>query len=251
MSQKKNVFIIISAKSPSILVVPEEAETVEVVAQEEEEEDYVPDEELLAAEEQIPQPPPLPLDSTLESAEDDLAACLHGRPPLARHLGRGKYAVLSSFQGVLKLHIREFGTNNLTLKKFPTSKGVCLDHVQVRALIHHAADIRTRVHNPGMSLGANWHLGRLIFASFNPEFGCTIDLRHFFVPESRLQATRKGISLNKRELDNLISLLTPMLESRWPSLQVQNQPCFVEHEQHNDEERAKAQCPYCSPLIGL
>lgn len=259
---KKIVFPIISAKSPSILLVPEEAETVEVVAEEEliwdkdEEEDdenYVGDQELIAAaDQQPPQAPALPSDTVLQPAETELAHSLHGRPPLAFHLGRGKYVIISSFQGRMKLHIREFGTNKVTENKFPTPRGVCLDHVQVRSLMAHMSDIRNRAHAPPTIVTeTNWHLGKLVFAAINPEFGANVDFRHYFVPEKRLQATRKGVSLNVRELDHLALVLAQRAEAAWPELQNYLLPCWVDHTSHNDEERAKRQCDYCSPLMDL
>ena len=219
-----------------------------------EDENFVGDDEMIAAADQQPPPPPaLPSDSVLEAAEAELAQSLHGRPTLAVHLGRSKYVVITTFQGQMKLHVREFGTNKFSEKKFPTSRGVCMDHVQVRALIAHMNDLRSRVHAPNIAEEANWHLGKLVFAAFNPDFGPNLDLRHYFVPdhEKRLQATRKGISLNKREVDHLALVLSSRVEAVWPELQQYSTPCWEDHAEHNDEERAKRQCPYCSPLMNI
>lgn len=218
--------------------------------EEEGEEEYVPDEELLAAD-QLPPPPPLPSVQQLEPAEQILTPSLQSRPHLAYRLGRNRYLVLCSFQGAVKLHIREFGTNQITSRLFPTTKGVSLDHVQVRTLMHHIGGMRERVHNEEIAREANWHLGKLVFATFNPEFGANLDLRNFFVPEKRLQATKKGVSLRKSEVDNLTTILSFKVEEVWPSLQNFSTPCFIEHFEHNDEERAKAQCAYCSPLLNI
>lgn len=213
---------------------------------------YVPDDELIAACE-LPAPPPLPSDTDLESAADVLAPHLPTRPLMAYHLGRDRYVTLSRFRGGLNFHVREYGTNDLTLAKYPTPKGVCLDHVQVRALIHHIDDVRTRVHHSDIATEANWHLGKLTFVGFNPEYTAIANLRHFFIPENekRLQATKRGVTLNKHEIDNLARVLTETLEAAWPALQLQTTPCFVDHAEHNDEERAKRQCPYCAPLMDI
>lgn len=245
----------LSAQKPPIAEIQAQAphqngQDIHEDEEEGDEEGYVPDDELLAAD-QLPPPPPLPNVEELQSAEQILTYCLHGRPHLAYCLGRNRYLVLSSFQGAIKLHIREFGTNQITSRLFPTTKGVSLDHVQVRTLIHHTASMRERVHNEQIAREANWHLGKLVFASFNPEFGATLDLRNFFVPENRLQATKKGVSLRKGELDNLASILSCKLEEVWPSLQNFSTPCFIEHCEHNDEERAKSQCAYCAPLLKI
>lgn len=220
-------------------------------AEDEEEEGYVPDEELMAAA-QLPVPPPLPPVSQLESAGDIMKAINPVPPTLAYHLGRDRYVTLSSFQGKTKLHVREYGTNQLTLRKFATTKGVCLDAVQLRSFSHHVDDIRASLHNTGAT-EANWHLGRMVFASFCPEFGQTIDLRNFFVPrnEHRLQASKKGVSLNKYEFDNLALIVTTKVESVWPAFRQYPTPCFIQHAEFNDEERAKQQCEYCSPLMNI
>lgn len=220
-------------------------------AEDEEEEGYVPDEELFAAA-QLPPPPPLPPTSRLTPMDEELQHRLPSRPIMAYHLGRERYAVLSKFMGQPKLHIREFGTNAMTGVKYPTPKGVALDHVQTRSLMSYINDIRSSVHAPD-AMESSWHLGRLVFGSFNPEFGQRLDLRHFFVPENekRLQATRKGISLNRAEMDILTVVLLEKAETVWPALRTFNVACFVQHTEHNDEERAKQQCEYCAPLMNI
>lgn len=209
--------------------------------------------DLLIAADQLPPPPPLPAQVAVTCEIDNLAPGLPSRPVLAHHLGRGRYVTLSRFMGGWTFHVREYGVNGLTMRRYPTTRGVCLDHVQVRALIHHLEDIRARIHNSDIASEANWHLGKLTFAAFSPDFAAFVNLRHFFVPENenRLQATKRGITLNKNELDMLAVILTTRLENAWPALHQFNNPCFVQHSEHNDEERAKAQCAYCSPLLGL
>lgn len=219
---------------------------------EDEEESYVPDDQLMAADE-LPPPPALPEQNSLRCEVESLATSLPSRPALAYHLGRGRYVTLSHFRQGLTFHVREFGVNGITSKRYPTPKGVCLDHVQVRSLIHYFEEIRTRIHNADIATAANWHLGKLAFASFDPEYQSIINLRHFFIPENenRLQATRRGITLNKTEIDMLAVVLQSKLEPLWPSLANHSKPCFIQHTEHNDEERAKVQCSYCSPLLGL
>lgn len=199
------------------------------------------------------QAPPLPPDTVLEHAEKELTASLHGRPPLAFHLGRSRFVFLADFNGETKFHIREFGTNEITRRKFPTGRGVCLDHVQVRNLMHHVTDMRVHSHHPDTTSEANWHVGKLVFASFSPQYAGNIDFRNYFIPKgtNRLQPTRKGIGLNKREMDNLSLVLLSSLEGSWSALRSYPTPCFLDHAEYNDEERAKSQCDYCSPVMNL
>ena len=230
----------------------EQEETIPVVDVQEEEveaDDYVPDDQLLAAA-QLPAPPHLP-DIQLLPVEDSLTRPLHGRPKMAFELGRGRHVFIASFNGDHNLHVREMKINELTKSKYPTPQGICLDSVQTRSLIHHLPEMRAAVAAGVSSPEMNWHLGKLVFASFNPDYGMAIDLRKFWVtPEGRLHGTRKGIRLNQGEVDNLAWAMD-VAPSRWHTLANYDVPCFITHEQENDVQRAKEDCPYCSPLIGL
>lgn len=224
------------------------------LGKEEEEEAYVPDDQLILAD-QLPPPPPLPDVTTVRCAMDEMAMAGPGRPVLAANLGRGRYVTVAPFQGKLNLHIREFGVNKFTLRRYPTPRGVCLDTVQVRSLLHHLEELRTRVHAPAEQnpTESNWHLGKLRFASFSPDIGPFIDFRTFFVPENehRLQATLKGITLNSREFDSLAVVLRYKVQAVWPALVKYDTPCFVHHSEQNDEQNAKEACDYCSPLAKM
>ena len=69
--------------------------------------------------------------------------------------------------------------------------------------------------------------------------------------ENKLHATRRGNTLNQQEVDMLTRVLDEALAGAWPAFQTFNIPCFVQHTENNDGERAKRQCPYCKPLMDI
>jgi len=194
---------------------------------------------------ELPPAPPLPENLDLPRAEPDFCSDPKRSPLLAYHLGRSRYLSLNAFKGNVKVHIRLFPRNRLTNNLYPTVSGVCLDHIQTRSLMHYLGQIRAAMILEDQSPIMNWHLGLFTFASINPTYGLSLDIRHFFVPknETRLQATRRGIRLSRQEVDNLTWALH-ILEQNWDQLRNYPVPCFEEHS--NDMTNW---CVYCNPSL--
>lgn len=200
-----------------------------------------------------PQPPTTP--AHLVNVRDQSSG--RARPRFLFPLGRGRYVSLSHFSGVTSIHVREYRRQSSTGLLYPTPVGVMLGPYTARALIHELPEIILMMED-AMELGAmggqqlsqrTWYLGDRLRAVIDLEWGASLNLRHFFLPEGETEemATRRGVRLNADEISNLLDILRT-IEGHWPALAEVRVPCYIDHAMEENQE-AILNCPRCMPMI--
>jgi hypothetical protein len=159
--------------------------------------------------------------------------------------GKQRYTYLSSFKESTALHLREFD-NGCDKYLFPTRKGIRMKARQVRMLLHYFNDIREVVHE--MKPNTRFHLGDLLYASVDNDFGTQVIMQHWYYDEELDQSlpTRRRLAVSLRELEIFITAINEIEKSRvWHDLNADQVPCIQSHIKENQEELAK--CEFCTP----
>jgi len=114
------------------------------------------------------------------------------------HLGNRRYAVVSVFDGVTYLSIRQYEEDPITKREYPTTKGAALNPMKFAILAKNMDDIDNEVKTYRTGEGSLYrlHLGGGVFLTLKRGYAC-VNIRKYFIPtgESHPYPTRKGIAL--------------------------------------------------------
>ena len=140
-------------------------------------------------------------------------------------LGNNRFLTVNEFKSEIYVHIRQYKTDIVTKKLYPTQKGCALTPTLFANLLQIVRNIDERVakiKNPqAKEFKYSVHLGERIFCTMTSGYQC-INLRTYFNRENRLMPTRTGISLRLEEWNiakskfDKIKKLSPILANAKP-----------------------------------
>lgn len=126
------------------------------------------------------------------------------------HLGSDCYVAVNIFRGAIQIHIRQFYKSEDNL--CPSKKGVAFTlqrWLKFEDCYTKLDELLEQCFTSSLETKHVIDLGGRIYATVDPSFRA-VDLRHFWIPhdKTKLEATRKGLSLDKTKWNNLKAVIT-------------------------------------------
>ena len=159
------------------------------------------------------------------------------------HIGRGLYLVEYEYQGVKKVHLRYYNTNNQG-QLYPSKNGIALSLESVVEVINLMSDLKEAIKNlqSKEDVAFHHHIGCGNHLSINASYGHPVHVRRWFklddMPEAK--PTKTGVTLKVLEIMELEKALKKLTYSI-PNLMTDN-----EHPFHNGQLEHFT-CKYCCP----
>ena len=162
------------------------------------------------------------------------------------NIGDNFFVTANTYNGQLRIHIREYNASSNGKRLFPTKKGVTFTlqrWVQFKSMIPDIAE--SLESHSDMDSEQSWHLGGGVYAIINPEYP-TVNIRHFWKPEDATEPkpTRKGVMLTRYRFRKLQEILND-INGHVPELE-DIVPCIFQDDHMNQE--GMLQCPECTPF---
>lgn len=156
-------------------------------------------------------------------------------------LGNNRYLTASDFNGVTRVHIREYQDG------FPTKKGIALTPNRWAAVLFNLDDINERVQDLP---NANYkkHLGGGVYVTVTKGYPC-VNIRKYFRPEGAKSEvpTRFGIAIRLSEWSKVSENASKMAE-HFPQI-ANAMPCDMQFSHMNMLDYMD--CKECNPFSQL
>lgn len=163
-------------------------------------------------------------------------------------IGIGKYIVMSSFQGILSMHVRYYERDVKTGTPYPTKKGVRLGPSEFANLMQLAGELTNEIESKQRNkVEYHKHLGHGVYVTIKESGDYKkLDIRQYFKPEDAVQPlpTRKGITLSEKEWGALLDAEEDIRKGYSEFGNSMTTICIGLHA--SDEERDE--CNYCNPF---
>ena len=164
----------------------------------------------------------------------------NGQSRYSEELGRSIFLTVSEFEGKVYVHVRKYVKQEE--QTYPTKVGAALTLIRWKTFENIIPNIRNSLNLNEEEYKA--HIGGNWYVTVTPNFS-NVDIRQFWLPpgENDVVATRKGISISKKEFNKLAGLVEEVKRAA-PELE-RVQQC-LEREDHQNQLGA-LRCPECNP----
>ena len=159
--------------------------------------------------------------------------------------GERKYLVYNTFNGLPKIHLRQFEWDHFTGTEYASKCGLTLSISAFSKLVSNMEDVKAAVEQmrEKKEVDLNLHLGGKVYVRVRtPYLG--VSVRLFFVLNGQILPSKYGLMIKLKHFDKFASSVKQLSEM-FPTIAMTENICELSH----DNQESLFSCKFCTPFF--